>query len=342
MEKNQNEWYEPILAKFRLKPEFVESFGKAKKVVTKNGVFALKQITHKNPFQFFNLSRQLYKKGFTKITPVYYTIDNKPYVYYRNQYYYLMPWYERNVYLEKHDHKERMLRELARLHDVSAKNVLNQKEKMAKTYENLLSEWERKTLFLEEYMDKCEKKWYLSPFELQYCMIFHEIMQAIDFSKNKLKEWYELGSEKKGIRIVVNHGNVSNGHFVYDKHDNGMFISFEHAQYTLPIYDLIRYYHKVLRTYPIQCDECKDWFFYYQKYFPYTEEERALFFSYLVFPDNLYRTVKKYVMDNDQTEQQAVSGLQKRYWQMKNIEYVVIKIQEEEQKIAEQKEGASS
>lgn len=343
MEHNTNEWVEPVLTKYRLQPEFIESVGNVKKVMTKHGIFALKRLKNKHQLVSFQISKHLYDLGYTKITPVFRTIDHTPYVYYHNQYYYLMPWYQSNVNQERHDHQERLLTELARLHDSTVKMIPIHQEELLKTYETILMEWGRKTLFLEEFMDSCERSIYLSPFELQYCMMFHEAMGAIHFSKDRLKEWYELSGKKANSRIVVNHGNISSRHFVYDQNDNGVFISFENAKYTLPIYDLIRYYHKVLRTYPIQSDEYKDWYFYYQRHFPYTKEEKALFFSYFAFPEGVYRTVRKYKENKHQSEQQAVNHLLKGQWQMKNIEYVATRIMEEEQKIAEQTDkGATS
>lgn len=70
------------------------------------------------------------------------------------------------------------------------------------------------------------------------------------------------------------------------------------------------------------------------------EEEMMLFVSYLAYPTQLLQTLETYHEKkyDQQTEYQYIRQLQKNYWQLKNIEYMVMKIEEIEsqKKAAEQ------
>lgn len=239
-------------------------------------------------------------------------------------------------------HQKNMLKELARLHATSSQKIPLKKEEITKIYDTVLKDWNRKILYLENYIEQCEKKWYMSPFELLYCTIFHELINATQFAKEKFTAWHEVAKEKEDGRIVVNHGNIADQHFVYDENGNGLFTNFEKAKWGFPLLDLVGYFHRALKTYSIPNSEYKDLYFTYQNYFPYRTEEKSLFLSYLVFPEQVYRIVKKYGEDKQKTELQYVRKLQRLYWQLKNIESFVMSVIEDKAENDVQEEGANS
>ena len=75
---------------------------------------------------------------------------------------------------------------------------------------------------LEEFLVESESKWYMSPFELQYCTYYHHVMRAREFATKQLNEWNDAMKEKEKTRITFVHGNVSLNHFYLTM--NGMAI----------------------------------------------------------------------------------------------------------------------
>ncbi len=76
--------------------------------------------------------------------------------------------------------------------------------------------WEHDKIFYEQFVDRAEKEWYLSPFELQTITYFSETISAVNFALERLEDWYESAKEKDVSRVVMNHGSLSIHHFLYN------------------------------------------------------------------------------------------------------------------------------
>ena len=71
----------------------------------------------------------------------------------------------------------------------------------------------------------------------------------------------------------------------------------------------------------------------YFKHFPFKEDEKLLFLSYLAQPGPMYRLIEKYFSSGkEKNEMKFVRQLQRQYWKMKNAEYVVMKLDEIERR----------
>ena len=247
-----------------------------------------------------------------------------------------MPWLANE---EKGDYAK-LFRELARLHTTSAREIKVNTEERKSHYEKSIEELEREEEFLEGFIKECEKKIYMSPFELQFCMHYHTISHALSFSKRKLKEWYEETKENEKARIVIVHGNVADDHFLYDQKGYGYFINFEKSTIGSPIHDLLPFMVRSLRGYPKQAEDLIEWLYTYFKFFPLKEEEMLLFQSYLSQPSFMIkRTEGLFREGKNRNERKAVKKLQREYWLLKNIEYVVSRIDEiERQKKLQQQQ----
>lgn len=329
-----------LLKSYGLKPTFIESFGKIEKVYTNQGVYALKKINPHQGIDFIRYVQNLYQYGYNRIVPIYPTIDGRYGVLYEDELYYLMPWLANE---EKGDYAK-LFRELARFHTISAREIKVNAEERKSHYEKSIEELEREEEFLEGFIKECEKKIYMSPFELQFCTHYHTISQALSFSKRKLKEWYEETKEKEKARIVIVHGNVADDHFLYDQKGYGYFINFEKSTIGSPIQDLLPFMVRSLRGYPKQAEDLIEWLYTYFKFFPLKEEEMLLFQSYLSQPSfMIQRTEGLFQEGKNRNERKAVKKLQREYWLLKNIEYVVSRIDEiERQKKQQQQEEAQS
>ena len=337
MTENLIKYYGPILERYNIpKPDFIEENGKVKKVSTKNGIYALKSISTREAKQFPTIISKLYHKGFTRIVPLYSTRENHYITQYDNKYHYLMPWFSNELRKERDERHQMLFRELAKLHTYSAMESAIKESDVTEHYQFLTNQWEKQLTFLEKFVTNCEEKWYMSPFELQFCTFYHEMVQAGNFARVKLDEWYEMMKEKKKVRTVLNHGKVSVKHFLFDEKGNGYFCNFEKAKMASPINDLVSFYYRTLHTYPVQSYECLDWLSTYRKYFKLKEEELTLLLSYMTFPEPLYRCALNYSSKNrNKSERQYVRELQISYWQMKNIEFIVTALVEEERRIKE-------
>ncbi|MEH7417105.1 spore coat protein YsxE [Neobacillus drentensis] len=340
-DRNRLESIAPILQNYLVEPYFVEDYGIVQKVYSNKGTFALKKIPPTTGTDFIRHVHLLYQKGFNRIVPIYPTMDGRYAVLHDNNLYYLMPWMP-NHQKENRDHKNHELfRELARLHTLSAKEVTVSKEERTEHYETTIQQLEKHQEFLDGFMDECEKRTYMSPFQLLYCLYYSEISQALRFSKTKFEEWYESTKDAEKARMVITHGKLSSEHFLYDDRGYGFFINFENARYGSPIHDLLPYLSRALNTPPKRSDTAIDWVYHYFKYFPYKEDEKLLFYSYLALPVPIMQVVDSYYKkQGKKNEMKFVRTLQEKYWHLKNSEYVVMRMTEIENQQKQAKEGA--
>ncbi|MED4203165.1 spore coat protein YsxE [Neobacillus mesonae] len=345
---NDSNWLEtigPILKHYQIEPQFVEDYGSIQKIYSNKGTFALKKISPAKGTDFIRHVHFLYQKGFNRIVPIYPTMDGRYAVLHGQYLYYLMPWMTND---NRDPQSHQLFRELARLHTLSAKEITINKEERIEHYEKTIQQLDKHQEFLDGFIDVCERQTYMSPFELLFCLYYNEISQALRFSKAKFEEWYESTKENEKARMVVTHGKLSPDHFLFDERGYGYFINFENATYGSPIHDLLPFISRTLNSGPKRSDESVDLVYHYFKYFPFKDEEKLLFYSYLAYPIPIIQTVEKYYRkQRPKNEFKYVKQLQQRYWHLKNTEYVVMRMteieaqQQAKEAAAEQaKEGA--
>lgn len=327
---NRLEAISPILKNYQLEPHFIEDYGKVQKVYSDKGVFALKKIPPALGTDFIRHVHFLFQKGYNRIVPIYPTIDGRYAVLEQNNLYYLMPWMPNEIRENSNNKHLQLFRELARVHTITAKEINVDKEARKEHYEKTINEAEKKQEFLEGFIEECEKKNYMSPFELLFCLYYNEIGQALRFSKTKFEEWYDLTKEQEKARMVMTHGKISVEHFLYDERGYGYFTNFEAAGYGSPIHDLLPFLSRALKTNPKRNDECVEWMYHYFQYFPIKADEKLLFLSYLSYPISMVQTAESYYRKqlHKRNELRFVRRLQRTYWHLKNTEYVAMKIAE--------------
>jgi spore coat protein YsxE len=331
----------PILQHYQIEPFFVEEFGPIHKIYSNKGTFALKKVPPSMGTDFIRHVHLLYQKGFNRIVPIYPTLDGRYGVLHDNNLYYLMPWMQNDPSINPDNRQQQLFRELARLHTLSAKEIAVNKEERTEHYENTIQQLEKNQEFLDGFIDECEHKTYMSPFELLYCLYYHEISQAASFSKTKFEDWYESTKENEKARMVITHGKLSADHFLYDERGYGYFINFENARYGSPIHDLLPYVSRSLDGPPTRHDDVVEWVYHYYKYFPFRDDEKLLFFSYLSNPIPVIQVAERYFRKRNQNKEfKLVQQLQRAYWHLKNCEYVVMRMSEIETREKQAKEGA--
>lgn len=329
---------EAILKHFSIKPLHYEKHGRVHRVHSDKGVFALKRISPRQGTAFLRHLQFLFQRGYNRIVPVYPTMDGRSAVLHDNSLYYLMPWLSNEIKEDRISRHQQMFRELARLHTLSSQEVSINKEDKVRHYEKTIHEWEKEDEFLQGYLEQCESKVYMSPFELLFCLYYNDIKLAQDFSKGKFKSWYEKTADNEKARAVVSHGKVSTEHFVFDEKGYGYFINFENSRQGSPLMDLLPFLSRAIHTFPKKCDECVEWIYTYLKYFPLKEEEMLLFHSYFSHPGPIITTVESYYKANRVNEREFVQNLQRKYWLLKNTEYIIMRMEEIEKQKKQQAE----
>ncbi len=331
------------LENYQLRLEFYEEFGKVIKVYTNNGIFGVKSIPARKGVDFVKQIQALYQRGYNRIVPVFPAMDQRYGVIVGDQMWYLTPWLPDEVKGESEQRNKQMFRELARLHTLSVKDKEISSEEREDHYESTKSRWERQKSFLEEFVRMADNKWYMSPFELQYTAYHHDILQAMNYSVQKLNDWYEETKDDKKMRTVITHGKVSINHFLYSENGYGHFINMEEAGEAAPHFDLLPFVIGQLKTYPKQADDILELLSTYQQYFPWREGELVLFNSYLASPENCVRVVEEFFhKKSDLTESALCRKLQTQYWLLKNAEYMIMKIEQAKAAQAQAAEAAAA
>lgn len=330
-----------ILKNYHLKPRFVEQIGKAHKIYSDKGIFILKKIDPRHGIDFIKYVQTLYQQGYNRIVPIYPTFDGRYAVLDNQDLYYLMPCLPDEEKGRQPERHKQLFRELARLHSISAKEIKINKEERTKHFEKMVMDMDREDEFLLSLLETFERKIYMSPFELMYCMYYHDFHQALNFSKKRLERWYELTKEQDKVRVVIYHGKLSTDHFLFDEKGFGYFINFEKAGTGPPTHDLLPYLDRSLQGWPKQHEDLVEYLYTYFKYFPFKEEELQLFLSYIAHPGKAIQTAERFFKEGkNRNELEAVQCLQKVYWHLKNTEYLVSRIDEIERQRKQQEEAA--
>jgi spore coat protein YsxE len=326
--------FKPLLRHYDIKTEYTEEISrKAIKVYTNSGTYVLKKLTRKCNPSFIDSLTILTQQRYSNYIPILKNRHQQLISQNNGEYFYMMPWLPNETEHELDARHQYLFKEVAKMHSRTEKEIKLNGQEAKSHYETLTKRWEETKVFYETFVDQCEQRLYLSPFELQAVTYFIEVSRAIDYSKKQLKEWSEKMEEKEKTRVVLNHGKISAHHFLYDDNGIGHLTNFEQAKYAAPIDDFLLFMNRTAKTYPTQCDDCVNWFYTYQKGYPFTEGEMLLFLSYLAYPDWICSIIKGYVQNNrKQTELERNQQLVKAYWHFKNTEYFVMKVSEIEEK----------
>ncbi|MEI4829468.1 spore coat protein YsxE [Bacillus sp. FJAT-53711] len=338
MDMELRDRYASILQLYQLAPEHIEEYGNVIKIYTSQGPYALKKL----PPQKLERSNLMYyvqflrEKGFTNFAPIYHTKDGRHVLTDGEHSYYLMPWLgSAEGQGEENDQYHKMFQTLALMHRKTVREEEVTEEALQEHFDTISNRWEQDGVLLEQFLVESEAKWYMSPFELQYCTYFHQALRAHEFATKQFTEWHEAMKEKEKTRISFIHGNVSMKHFLFDYQRNGYFISLEDAQFATPVQDIVQFYSRSFNTYPIARNDRYEWYQIYQKNFAFTKEEKLLMFAYLAYPKTFIKQVHSYTnarnVRNETKELHDVKMLQQAHWLISNIEYFVAQLQAAEQ-----------
>ncbi len=147
-------------------------------------------------------------------------------------------------------------------------------------YENVSAQIEYLYYYYHDLQDMIEKKVYMAPDEYLFMRNITMVYRCLDYSKNRINQWYQQIKDVKSIRYVMLHSHLEVDHFLQG--EEVYFISWDHARRDIPIYDFLTFFQNEYREL-----DMNSLFQIYSHKFPFTQEEKILFFAYLSIPPKL-------------------------------------------------------
>ena len=154
-------------------------------------------------------------------------------------------------------------------------------------YESINNQIEDILNYYNTVMDNIEAVVYMSPSNYLISRNISFIYSAINYAKGSIDYWYKLIENKRKVRVVVNHNNLSLEHYL--KEDKPYLISWEKSKIDMPIYDLISLYN----NHYLEFDFVEILKIYLSKY-PLTEEEITLFLAIISIPNKIKESNSEY------------------------------------------------
>ena len=156
-------------------------------------------------------------------------------------------------------------------------------------YEKISNQIEDISNYYNTVMDNIETSIYMSPSNYLISRNISFIYSAINYAKISIDYWYKLVENKRKVRVVVNHNNLSLEHYL--KEDKPYLISWEKSKIDMPIYDLISLYN----NHYLEFDFTELLKIYLSKY-PLSEEEMTLFLAIISIPNKIVQSNSEYKM----------------------------------------------
>ena len=160
-------------------------------------------------------------------------------------------------------------------------------------YERLSNDINHLYRYYDELINNISHDIYMSPSSYLIARNSSLIYKSLDYCYNKLLVWYDMVKDKKKIRNVIIHNNLSLDHFI--KADKSYFISWNKARFDNPIYDLLVLYNNHFLEF-----DFSELLIEYEKSYPLLKDERLLLFIMLLIPreikidENEYNNCKNY------------------------------------------------
>lgn len=154
-------------------------------------------------------------------------------------------------------------------------------------YETINKKLEYLFNYYNDIITLIEKNIYMSPSNYIIARNINKIFETINYCKYEVDYWYELIKDKRKIRVVNIHNNLSLDHYI--KNDKPYLISWNKNKIDMPIYDLLTLYKKYYLDFDFY-----ELFNYYESRYPLTNEERKMLFILMSIPEKLVLDSSEY------------------------------------------------
>lgn len=147
-------------------------------------------------------------------------------------------------------------------------------------YEDILDRVEYLYNYYDDWVNVIETEEYMSPSNYLFIRNVTKVFQALNYCRITIGKWYDLIKDKKRVRIVNLHNNISLEHYLLL--DKPYFISWNKSKKDMPIYDIIKFYKKYFKDL-----DFSELLRVYDAHYPLLAEERLLLFCLISIPYKL-------------------------------------------------------
>jgi len=147
-------------------------------------------------------------------------------------------------------------------------------------YESILNKIEYLNNYYNDLVSVFEKDEYMAPSAYLLLRNISKVFESLNFCNYYIEKWYEIVNEKKRVRVVHLHNNLSIDHYI--KSRTSYLISWDKSKRDMPIYDLLHLFD----LYYYEVDFC-DLLHSYEMNYPLLEEERILLFVMISLPEKI-------------------------------------------------------
>ena len=165
-------------------------------------------------------------------------------------------------------------------------------------YEDINNQIDNAYNYYNKLMDMIDNEIYMSPANYLIARNITIVYESLNYTKERIDEWYQLIENKRQVRVAIIHNNLSLDHYL--KNDKPYLISWDKAKTDMPIYDLVSLYKNNCLDF-----EFSDLLKIYLNKYPLSDEEMLLFLILISIPNKIkampteYETVKTIRRDLD-------------------------------------------
>ena len=156
-------------------------------------------------------------------------------------------------------------------------------------YEDTINEIDYLENYYNDLAEIFEKEELMSPSHYLLIRNITKIFISLNYAKYSIEKWYKIINDKKRIRVVNIHNNLTLDHYLIS--DKPYLISWEKSKRDIPIYDILKMYKKYYSELDF-LDLLKN----YETSYPWLIEEKKLFFSLISLPPKIEFNNTEYKM----------------------------------------------
>ena len=251
----------------------------------KNNIIT-KKITLKNNIRIIDTGTNLYviKKRHHKLNELFKYLKTRGFEYYPEIIYqtknYDIYQYITFVEIPKYEKANDIIKLTTILHNRTTFYKEIDDNTYKELYENIIKKLNYLYNYYNDIADIIEQEEFISPANYYFIRNISKVFKIINYSRREIEKWYSIIEDKKRIRMVNIHNNLSLDHYLLS--DKPYLISWRKSKKDIPIYDLINFYKKYYKEFDFY-ELLKN----YENNYRLLPEERILFFSLISIPDKI-------------------------------------------------------
>lgn len=207
------------------------------------------------------------------------SFDYFPDILYQTEHYDVYQYVE-DAELSKEERAEDIIKLVTLLHSKTTFYKDIDDDTYKKLYESIVERIDYLSNYYNDIAELIEREEYMSPSSYLFIRNVSKLFAALSYCRHQIDKWYDIIEEKKRIRVVNIHNNLSIDHYLLG--DKPYLISWRLSKRDLPIYDFIKFY----KQYYMDLDFC-ELLRNYERHYPLLKEEKILFFCLISIPEKL-------------------------------------------------------